>query len=139
MKFNINKSLSIQHKKLCITGTIIGIDKYSLQNFHNRKLKWNSLTLISSNKSPYDRYWITKWEDEWILWLKAPLEDGLCKNLILDRSGLASIDIIGDAGLSTPTAALAVFKWKSIYYATERFAGSRTMAFWGNIIPSPKR
>ena len=58
--------------------------------------------------------------------------------LVAAKSGIAKIEFEGDAGVSTPFAALAQYKTSNGYFSAERFSGSEAMFFSGKKIQKPK-
>jgi len=101
----------------------------------------DSHTLVSDAKSVFSRYWITnRGKHGWFLSTdtkrtKAP-KNG---EVVLERSGLAKIDFVGDKGVSTPTAGLLAYKLADgTYFTIERFSGSEVMYFSGQKIQKPR-
>ena len=137
----VGDKTTIIFKRRAITGTVVGIDNYTLQNFTNRTIRWPSYTLVSEDKGVFKRYWFVCWGNkDWVLWLKpAHNKVPAGAKMLLEKSGLAKITFTGDAGVSTPTAALATYGVGKNYFCAERFADSKTMFFDGFVIPKPKR
>lgn len=137
----LNDRLFIRVKNGRILGQIIGIDSYHLENFEGKQQKWLSYTLISDKAGRYKRYWITDWKKSgWVLWTACKKKSAL-KNctMVPTRSGITKIEFSGEQGVSTPAAAVAVYKQKNgEYYAMERFSGSKAMFFAGKEISKPE-
>jgi hypothetical protein len=138
--FKLNDSISVTLKGRKITGKLIGVDTYSLESFDGDKTGWPSYTLVSDRKDKFGRYWFVRWGDaNWILWLQAKsMTVPKGAKLIPAKSGIAKIEFEGDAGVSTPHAALIQYKTNDGYYSAERFAGSEVLYFSGHKIPKPK-
>ncbi|MDX2027926.1 MAG: hypothetical protein SFW62_04765 [Alphaproteobacteria bacterium] len=136
----LGKELSVKIGGKVITGSVVGIDCYRLENFEGRTLQWASYTLTSPRKHPFTRYWITDWGKRgWVLWL-ATRKKTPAGRFLAERSGVAGINFSGEQGASTPVAALVVYQKKDgSYYSLERFAGSRTLFFEGRKVKRPQR
>ena len=137
--FKLNDRVAIRVDGKDVIGRLIGIDLYELENFSGSTSAWPSYTLVSDKKGLFSRYWFVLWDkSKWILWTKAKNKalPGNAK-LIPGKSGIAKIDFSGDAGLSTPVAALAQYAVGKKYFCLERFAGSSTMVFSGRKISKP--
>ena len=139
--FKLGESIRITFNKRQITGTLVGIDQYTLQTFTNKTIRWPSYTLVSDHKGVFSRYWFVRWgSGDWILWLKPKSSVVPAKaRLLLEKSGVARIAFTGDAGVSTPVAALVQYQAGKGYFCAERFADSKTMFFAGYPITPPKR
>lgn len=138
LKLNSHVSIRVRHRE--IVGKLIGVDYYSLENFEGRKFTWPSYTLVSPYRGRFARYWLVRWgRTEWILWLqdkrKKPPRNA---RLLLSKSGVAKICFEGDAGVSTPYAALMQYKTGEHYYSAERFSGSKVLFFEGMKIAKPE-
>lgn len=137
--YQLQDQVALAFNRTHLVGTIIGIDHYSMQNFRGGQCHWPSYTVVSSSAKPFDRYWFALWgRSEWILWVLAKKQEQGRLPLVLDKSGLAQIDLQGDCGPSTPVAALAQYKKGSRYFCIERFLGSKVMYFNGYKIQKPK-
>ncbi|MDD4616158.1 MAG: hypothetical protein PHW76_03455 [Alphaproteobacteria bacterium] len=138
--FKLNDLISVAVKGKKITGRLVGIDIYSLESFDGKKFGWPSYTLSSDRKDVFKRYWFVRWgKAQWILWLKANrLAVPAHAELLASKSGIAKIEFEGDAGVSTPVAALVQYKVRDGYFCAERFAGSDAMFFSGHKIGKPK-
>ena len=137
----LNEYLTVKDGAQSITGCVIGIDQYRFESFAGTQHTWKSYTMISSVGGLYKRYWITDWKKAgWLLWTACKeIKEPKYKKIIQDRSGVAQIKFSGDAGKSTPVAALVLYEIrKGEYYATERFVGSDVMYFKAKNIPIPK-
>jgi hypothetical protein len=138
--FKLNDLVSVTVSGKKITGKLVGIDTYSLEGFDGKKFGWPSYTLVSERKDVFKRYWVVRWgKARWILWLKSNrLAVPPRAELIASKSGIAKIEFEGDAGVSTPFAALVQYKVGDGYFSAERFAGSDVMFFSGHKIGKPK-
>jgi hypothetical protein len=117
------------NQKIKLDGTlfsVIGVDKYQLNNLLGKIKTWTSYTLIDEqNNKTWISYGIAgthfiQWEilSEKIL----KQEDNLTP--LLDYSGIASITFEGNYGYSTPAAELIWFSVKNKFYSfvvIERF------------------
>ena len=139
-EFKLNDSLSVTFKGQRITGKLVGIDTYSLENFDGKKTGWPSYTLVSNRKDKFSRFWFVRWgKSNWILWLQTKsitIPNGA--KLITAKSGIAKIEFEGDKGVSSPHAALVQYKAGDGYFSGERFSGSDMLCFMGYKIPKPK-
>ncbi len=138
--YKLDDLISVTFGGKKITGKLVGIDTYSLEGFDGKKFGWPSYTLISERKDVFKRYWFVRWgKAQWILWLKSNRTAiPSCAELIVSKSGIAKIEFEGDAGVSTPFAALVQYKVGDGYFSAERFAGSDVMFFSGYKIGKPK-
>lgn len=136
----LNDKVSIRIGTTEITGQLVGIDQYKLENFSGKACQWPSYTFTSNSKGLFSRYWLVLWDkSKWILWTKITSKNQPQANvLILEKSGIAQIAFTGDFGQSTPMAALAQYKEGKEYFCIERFTGSEVMFFRGQEIPKPK-
>jgi hypothetical protein len=137
----LKDELSLTLDGKMIQGRIIGIDHYHLDNFEGKSHRWLSYTLVSKHKGVFSRYWITNWKKAgWVLWTGHKRGMALKnKMMVTDRSGITKIGFLGEKGVSTPVAAVAVYRLKKgVYYAMERFSGSQVMFFQGREIIKPK-
>jgi hypothetical protein len=137
----LGDKLLVKTNGLNIQGHVVGLDHYHLENFEGTQHTWLSYTLTSDKGGLFRRYWITDWKKSgWFLWTACQrLKKPKFKRAVEDRSGIAQIKFFGDRGVSTPTAALAVYELENgEYYSTERFAGSDVMYFHAQNIQKPK-
>src|SRR5690348_12623511 len=106
--FKLNDQISVNIKDRKITGKLVGIDSYSLESFDGKKCDWPSYTLVSDREDVFSRFWFVRWgKSNWILWLQAKkMTVPAGAKLIPAKSGIAKIEFEGDAGVSTPFAAL---------------------------------
>jgi hypothetical protein len=138
--YKLGDKISIRSAEKVREGRLVGIDTYTLENFENEKISWRSFTLLAEPASRHGRFWFVCWgKSEWILWLAADRnEPGSRLRMQVSKSGIASIRFKGDAGVSTPVAALAQYRGGRRYFCQERFSGSQAMFFDGFRIPKPK-
>ena len=137
--YQLQNRVQLIYRKETIAGTVVGLDSYLMKPFSGKVAHWISYTLLSDLKYPFDRYWFALWgRSEWILWLHTKKADTRNLDLVMEKSGLAQIEVAGERGLSTPIAALAQYKKNSRYFCIERFSGSRVMYFEGYKISRPK-
>ena len=133
----LDESLEVRLGRRLLSGTVIGIDRYHLENFAGKDCRWTSYTLVSKKGGPFKRYWITDWKKSgWILWQSCKKKADLKSyRLVIERSGVTGIEFSGDQGVSTPSAAVVVYQHKDgSFYAMERFSDSAVMFFSGKQI-----
>jgi len=138
---SLNEHVAFSINGKTVSGTIVGIDQYSLESFDGKSRTWTSYTLTSKTKGIFSRFWITDWKsDGWILWTTAKKKNKLNLQMVPNRSGLSKIEFTGDQGISTPFSAVAVFlSPKDTYYALERFADSSVLYLCGQKISKPRK
>lgn len=138
--YKLNDTIVIADVDGPIRGNIIGVDSYSLEAVDGSNTSWLSYTVTSDMPPPYDRFWFVCWDQkDWILWLRTVVSCKLKEDsIVLNKSGLVKIIFSGEAGPSTPLAALIQYKEESKYYCYERFHQSGEMWFNGRKILEPE-
>ena len=134
--FKLKDQISIRLQNTEIVGRLVGVDQYEMESFSGKKCRWPSYTLVSDAKGLFSRYWFVLWDkSKWILWTKARNPSVAARaKLIHEKSGIVHIAFTGDAGPSTPIAALVQYKLGNEFFCIERFSGSQVMFFAGQKI-----
>ncbi len=102
---------------------IVGIDRYRLNSLAGIEDRWISYTLVSKDSGIFSRWWMTQMEGKEYMWRSCERAD--IKGKLDDvRSGLAVLEIEGDAINASPYSSLAIFRDGNDLYCLEVFEGS---------------
>lgn len=113
---------------------VVGVDLYYFVGGDGRNHHWESYTLTSPQAAPYDRFWIANVPEQGgFLFRDArntprPADAEFKENL----SGLARLDSIGDASLSSAFSSLAVWQTpQGVIHSLEVFGDGAPLRFIG--------
>jgi hypothetical protein len=119
--FKIGSNITLKKQQF----TIVGIDNYSLVNFHGNIKNWNSITIAND----HNRVSFSQTDEKYIFWEQVAIpatKIGILQekySLNWDFSGFAQLTFEGDKGASQPHAELVWFDrntWSDILLL-ERF------------------
>jgi hypothetical protein len=123
----------------CLPSQVVGIDRYTLKAFDGQIRSWFSYTLISSEPGLFARWWIVNVPLHGVYYFVAGAD--IPHDAVFDpvQSGLVRLESEGDAALSAPKGALAVYRTADgTFYSQEVFDGAERLLFTGKVFHSDR-